>query len=118
MKPQFILAIILFFFIQQLFADCPHCFTIVRVNIAYDNGTSEIAYMKFFRSYELDNNGVRPNENDNIRDYFPDKKDTIQIIDSIYEINDLPYFIDKDKTRKASLNIISGIFIFLRYRNL
>jgi hypothetical protein len=107
-----ILSVFLFlYFCQTSFADCGHCFSIIKVKIIYNNGNTEISNLKFFRQYVLDNNEIRPNENEPIKKYFPQNKDTIQLIDSIYQLKNLAAFINKENIRDIALKEIKNIYL-------
>ena len=107
-----IFLIFLFLLFSQIsFADCGHCFTIMKVQIIYNNGEKEISHLKFFRQYILDNNEIDPKENDAIKRYFPKNQDSIQLIDSIYQIKNLPVFIDKKDERIIRLKDVKDIYL-------
>jgi hypothetical protein len=107
-----ILFILLFLsFCQTSLADCGHCFSVIKVKLIYNNGNIEITNLKFFRQYILDNNEIRPKINDDIKKYFPQKKDSIQLIETIYQLDNLPAFINKEDKRSISLKEVKNIYL-------
>ncbi|WP_299438539.1 hypothetical protein [uncultured Aquimarina sp.] len=96
---------------QISFADCGHCFTIAKIKIVYNNGNEEVSNFKFFRQYVLDNNEIEPRINQSIRKYFSSKTDTIQVVDSIYQIENIPAFIDKKSERNILFNKVKDIIL-------
>ncbi len=98
-------------FSQISLADCGHCFSIIKVKIIYNNGEEEISHLKFFRQYILDNDEIAPQENEAIKRYFPKNHNSIQLIDSIYQIKNLPAFIDDKDERIITLQDVKDIYL-------
>lgn len=98
-------------FCQSSWADCGHCFTVVKVKNVYNSGISEIGYLQFLRQYILDNNEIEPKENESIKKYFPQNLDTIQIIDKIYQLENIPAFIDNENKRNIAIKEIKEIYL-------
>ena len=111
MKLLSFIVVILILFTHSIFADCPHCFTVIKVKITYYDEVPEVVYLKFYRSYEISQNDNRPKEHENLIRYFPETLDTIQFIDTIYKIKDLPSFIENKSIRKIALKKIQAIYI-------
>lgn len=106
---KIVLVFVFLFFYQTSFADCGHCFSIIKTRITYTNGTSETSNLKFFRQYVLDNNEIEPKANESIKNYFPKNKDSINLIDTIYQLENLPAFINKETIRAIALKDIKDI---------
>ncbi len=109
MHIRIITTMALFFLIQSLQADCPHCFTAIKVRLEYVGGQTEEVYMKFFRSYELERDEQRPAVGEDVKPYLSSGKETIFVVDTIYHIK--PHFriVEKENIREVAIQQVESI---------
>ncbi|MEP0264363.1 hypothetical protein [Dokdonia sp.] len=105
-----ILILVFQLFYQLSIADCGHCFSIVKTKIIYTNGNIEISNLKFFGEYMIEDNYIKPKENESIKKYFT-KDSTVQLIDFIYQLENLPPFINRKDRKNVELKEIKDIYL-------
>ena len=96
---------------KNIYADCGHCFTLIKVELTFNTNETEIGYIKFFDEYRIMKNDSTPNVNEDISHFIKPPLNSIYFIKKFYKIKGLPEFIDPNDKRLIKLEDVKSIYL-------